>query len=797
MFPHYLSQKKIKENSSYHLIYTISSVGMAPKNKKPSNQAGKKQKELVQDERFQAIVLTDSFETRFMPLTSVKPRCLLPLANVPLIEYTLEFLAKANVNEVYLMCSSHADQIQEYIASSKWSKDSSPFNITTIMSLESRSVGDSMRDLDNRGLITGDFLLVSGDVVTNIDFNKAMNFHKHKKSLDKDHIVTMVLTQASPNHRTRSVLEPASFIIDKKTDRCVYYQPIAPLNQLGSKKHRRSRRHGDNTISIDPELLEDLEDEFSIRNDLIDCHVDICTPIVPQIFQENFDYQYLRSDFVKGVLTSDLLKKTIYSYIVNNDEYAARVESWATYSSISQDILARWSYPLVPDSNLLDSQTFSYEFNNIYKEDKVVLAQLCKIGTSTAIGSNTTVGEGSYIKRSVLGRNCKIGKNVKIINSFIWNNVTIEDNSIIENAIIADNVKIASHVTINPGVVLGFNVQIGANKTISQGTRIIEMPIEIHDGYDENDSSFASDEDDENEAEDEVVDRNEKNVIPSFGIQDVDLVGENGVGFIYNSDGDESDSDLDSDSEFSDHQSIASNSSSGTATGGMIYRLQGLNVSDDSIASLTTHKHKAAKRRAQKNRRLSSTSIVSTDFEGGYSEFDDDDEDFAKEALATVERALENNHDIDTALLELNTLRMSYNVTYHEVRLATVEALVTRVVHFISTGTLEVKEATEKVFRAWGPLFKRQVFDGEEQVDLIQLLQNKVVILDNSYNQKLLFFAINILYDEEIIEEDYIYEWWDSPVSSESEALISVKELTGKWVEWLKEAEEESDEDSD
>ncbi|KAM9912855.1 hypothetical protein OXX69_002148, partial [Metschnikowia pulcherrima] len=73
---------------------------MPPKNKK--------QKEIVQDERFQAIVLTDSFETRFMPLTSVKPRCLLPLANVPLIDYTLEFLAKAGVNEVYLMCSSHA-----------------------------------------------------------------------------------------------------------------------------------------------------------------------------------------------------------------------------------------------------------------------------------------------------------------------------------------------------------------------------------------------------------------------------------------------------------------------------------------------------------------------------------------------------------------------------------------------------------------------------------------------------------------------------------------------------------------
>ena len=155
---------------------------MAPKLKKQATtqSKSKKLKDLV-DERFQAIVLTDSFETRFMPLTAVHPRCLLPLANVPLIEYTLEFLANAGVNEVYLMCSAHADQIQEYIENSKWMGDNSPFSVTTIMSIESRSVGDTMRDLDNRGLIAGDFLLVSGDVVTNMDFSKALQFHKQKK----------------------------------------------------------------------------------------------------------------------------------------------------------------------------------------------------------------------------------------------------------------------------------------------------------------------------------------------------------------------------------------------------------------------------------------------------------------------------------------------------------------------------------------------------------------------------------------------------------------------------------------
>lgn len=297
------------------------------------------------EDRLQAVVLTDSYETRFMPLTAVKPRCLLPLANVPLIEYTLEFLAKAGVHEVFLICSSHANQINDYIENSKWNLPWSPFKITTIMSPEARCTGDVMRDLDNRGIITGDFILVSGDVLTNIDFSKMLEFHKKMHLQDKDHISTMCLSKASTYPKTRTI-EPAAFVLDKSTSRCIYYQDLP----LPSSREKTS-------IQIDPELLDNV-DEFVIRNDLIDCRIDICTSHVPLIFQENFDYQSLRTDFVKGVISSDILGKHIYAYLT--DEYAVRVESWQTYDTISQDFLGRWCYPLVLDSNIQDDQRVGF-----------------------------------------------------------------------------------------------------------------------------------------------------------------------------------------------------------------------------------------------------------------------------------------------------------------------------------------------------------------------------------------------------------------------------------------------------
>jgi translation initiation factor eIF-2B subunit epsilon len=43
---------------------------------------------------------------RFRPITVEKPKVLLPLVNVPLLEYTLEWLALNKVEEVRFFCVS-------------------------------------------------------------------------------------------------------------------------------------------------------------------------------------------------------------------------------------------------------------------------------------------------------------------------------------------------------------------------------------------------------------------------------------------------------------------------------------------------------------------------------------------------------------------------------------------------------------------------------------------------------------------------------------------------------------------
>jgi translation initiation factor eIF-2B subunit epsilon len=94
--------------------------------------------------------------------------------------------------------------------------------------------------------------------------------------------------------------------------------------------------------------LEHIESgkDLLLRTDLESVGVDICNMEVPALFVENFDYQSMRPDFINGVLTSDLLGKTIKCTIVGENRggvgamseraqsWAAHVEDVASYSNI-------------------------------------------------------------------------------------------------------------------------------------------------------------------------------------------------------------------------------------------------------------------------------------------------------------------------------------------------------------------------------------------------------------------------------------------------------------------------------
>jgi hypothetical protein len=67
---------------------------------KPKQTKAQPSEDVKREQKLQAIILADSFSKTFRPVTLECPKVLLPLANVPMLDYTIEFLSQNGVEEV-------------------------------------------------------------------------------------------------------------------------------------------------------------------------------------------------------------------------------------------------------------------------------------------------------------------------------------------------------------------------------------------------------------------------------------------------------------------------------------------------------------------------------------------------------------------------------------------------------------------------------------------------------------------------------------------------------------------------
>ncbi|XP_067898859.1 translation initiation factor eIF-2B subunit epsilon [Heterodontus francisci] len=454
----------------------------------------------------QAVLVADSFNKRFFPITKDQPRALLPLANVAMIDYSLEFLTATGVQETYIFCCWMAQKIKDHIQKSKWSHPTSP-NTIHIMSSESyRSLGDVLRDVDAKSLLRSDFILIYGDIVSNINVSKALEEHKTRRKMEKNvSVMTMIFKESSPGHRTRCQEDDIIVAMDSKTSRVLHYQKAHRLKKFRFPMH----------------VFHSSNDEIEIRHDLLDCHISICSPQVAELFTDNFDYQ-TRDDFVRGILVNEeILGNQMHMHVTAN-EYGVRVSNLLMYEAVSSDIIRRWVYPMTPEMNFVeDEKEFSVHLrHNIYRGLEVSLGQGSVMEENVVIGRGTVIGTNCLITNSVIGRNCIIGDNVKLDQAYIWNNVCIGDGVEIYRSVVCNEVEVKPGVKLNEHCVLAFNVVVGPNMSLPEGTVVsLHLPDE-----------------DEGEDEDEFSDDAAVNHTPSKAKMkgyNQDEVGSQGVGYIW------------------------------------------------------------------------------------------------------------------------------------------------------------------------------------------------------------------------------------------------------------------------
>lgn len=87
---------------------------------------------------------------------------------------------------------------------SKWSQPGSPLKIQAmLLSSGVGSFGDAIRQVDAQSIIKSDFVLVSGDMVSNVRIDEIVRVHKERRKVNKDVIMTCLVKECGVGHRTR------------------------------------------------------------------------------------------------------------------------------------------------------------------------------------------------------------------------------------------------------------------------------------------------------------------------------------------------------------------------------------------------------------------------------------------------------------------------------------------------------------------------------------------------------------------------------------------------------------------
>merc|ERR1719300_1227297 len=169
------------------------------------------------------------------------------------------------------------------------------------------------------------------------------------------------------------------------------------------------------------------------------------------------------------ILESDLVDSTIYMETLVEGT-AARASSPYMLLTLSNMILSKWFFPIVPPSKLFTASRFSiYQGKN------------CKIGKGSLLEEEVLLGHGSVlasncsITRTSIGENCIIGDDCVLIDCVIEDNAKISDGVTIQNCIIGKNAVIPKGVTIGEKVIIGSGVEFKEGVSVPEGSYLLQM----------------------------------------------------------------------------------------------------------------------------------------------------------------------------------------------------------------------------------------------------------------------------------------------------------------------------------
>jgi mannose-1-phosphate guanylyltransferase len=348
-----------------------------------------------------AIVLAGGFGTRLRPLSCTRPKLLFPIGNKPALDWTIEKLAKNETKEVILAVNYMADVFIQYYKSKQkpkisFSKDMPIYDKNTLFP-HSLGTGGPIKKAESLIGREEPFLVLNGDILTNIDYAELIKRH----TTNKKATATIALYRVEDPSRY-GVAELAQ---DNRVIRFVEKPPLekAPSNLINAGIYVLEPEIFDyipsgKRVSIEREVFPRLAEEGKLYGyDFEGLWIDIGKP--EDYLKANnlwLDVEIKTNQIGKNVHIADQVKIKTPSTIGNGAKIGEKSQIGPHVSMGEHVTIGRGVH--VEDSIILPDATISDDTSI----KGVIVGEAAIIGSKVKIGSNCLIGDHTMIHNGII-----------------------------------------------------------------------------------------------------------------------------------------------------------------------------------------------------------------------------------------------------------------------------------------------------------------------------------------------------------------------------------------------------------
>lgn len=356
------------------------------------------------------VIMAGGFGMRLRPLTSNFPKPMVYIANKPMMEHILDLLKKHNLTDIVALLYFQPEEITSYFG------DGKRFGVKIEYVLATADYGTAGSVRNAKDFLNDRFLIISGDVLTDIDLSKTIKFHVEKKSL-----ATMVLTRLENPLPYGVVITDEEGRISRFLEKPTWGEVFSDTVNTG-------------IYILEPEVLDEIP------------------------YHKEFD-------FSKNLFPRMLNRKErLFGYVA--DGYWRDVGNLVEYAHAHQDILeGRVKIEIL--GNLLRRKK-----EKIWVGKNVEVKPDVEFKGVVILGNNVSLGSKSVIYNSVIGDRVKVGEEVKISRSIIWRDSTVGHRAVLNESIVCNNTVVEDEVTLFENSVISEDCRIGNRAQIKTNVKV-------------------------------------------------------------------------------------------------------------------------------------------------------------------------------------------------------------------------------------------------------------------------------------------------------------------------------------